>query len=75
MTLALARLAASRLARSARPLHASSRAQLGMVPIVIQQTGRGERAFDIFSRLLQERIVCLMGPVHWRVGLRVPCTR
>ena len=34
-----------------------------MVPIVIEQTGRGERAYDIYSRLLKERIICLMGPV------------
>lgn len=33
------------------------------MPIVIEQTGRGERAYDIFSRLLKERIICLMGPV------------
>ena len=36
---------------------------LGMVPIVVEQTGRGERAYDIFSRLLKERIICVMGPV------------
>lgn len=36
---------------------------LGLVPIVIEHTGRGERAYDIFSRLLKERIICLMGPV------------
>ena len=36
---------------------------LGLVPIVIEQTGRGERAYDIFSRLLKERIICLMGPI------------
>ncbi|EPB90313.1 ATP-dependent Clp protease proteolytic subunit [Mucor circinelloides 1006PhL] len=34
-----------------------------MVPMVIEQTGRGERAYDIFSRLLKERIICLNGPV------------
>lgn len=34
------------------------------MPIVVEQTGRGERAYDIFSRLLKERIICLMGPVH-----------
>lgn len=33
------------------------------IPIVIEQTGRGERAYDIYSRLLKERIVCVMGPV------------
>jgi ATP-dependent Clp protease, protease subunit len=37
---------------------------LGMVPIVIEQSGRGERAYDIFSRLLRERIVFLVGPVN-----------
>jgi ATP-dependent Clp protease protease subunit len=34
-----------------------------LIPIVIEQTGRGERAYDIYSRLLKERIICLMGPV------------
>jgi ATP-dependent Clp protease protease subunit len=34
-----------------------------MIPIVIEQTGRGERAYDIYSRLLKERIICFMGPV------------
>lgn len=34
------------------------------VPIVVQQTGKGERAFDIYSRLLKERIICLMGPIN-----------
>ncbi len=36
---------------------------LGLVPTVIEQSGRGERAYDIFSRLLRERIVFLVGPV------------
>ncbi|MBH9577815.1 ATP-dependent Clp endopeptidase proteolytic subunit ClpP [Inhella sp. 1Y17] len=35
-----------------------------MVPIVIEQSGRGERAYDIYSRLLRERIVFLVGPVN-----------
>ncbi|NRF68631.1 ATP-dependent Clp endopeptidase proteolytic subunit ClpP [Aquincola sp. S2] len=35
-----------------------------MVPIVIEQSGRGERAYDIYSRLLRERIVFLIGPVN-----------
>jgi len=34
-----------------------------LVPFVIEQTGRGERAYDIYSRLLKERIICVMGPV------------
>jgi ATP-dependent Clp protease, protease subunit len=37
---------------------------LGMVPIVIEQSGRGERAYDIYSRLLRERIIFLVGPVN-----------
>lgn len=36
--------------------------------MVIEQTGRGERAYDIFSRLLKERIICLMGPVDDNVS-------
>jgi ATP-dependent Clp protease, protease subunit len=36
---------------------------LGLVPMVIEQSGRGERAFDIYSRLLKERIIFLVGPV------------
>lgn len=36
----------------------------GLIPIVIEQTGRGERAYDIYSRLLKERIICLFGPVN-----------
>lgn len=43
--------------------HTDNACCLPMVPIVIEQTGRGERAYDIFSRLLKERIICLMGPV------------
>ena len=35
---------------------------LGMVPIVIETSGRGERAFDIYSRLLRERVIFLVGP-------------
>ncbi len=37
---------------------------LGMVPIVIEQSGRGERAYDIYSRLLRERIVFLVGGIN-----------
>ncbi len=36
---------------------------LGMVPIVIETSGRGERAYDIYSRLLKERVVFMVGPV------------
>ena len=37
---------------------------LGMVPMVIEQSGRGERAYDIYSRLLKERVIFLIGPVN-----------
>ncbi len=37
---------------------------LGLVPMVIETSGRGERAYDIYSRLLRERIVFLIGPVN-----------
>ncbi len=37
---------------------------LGYVPMVIEQSGRGERAFDIYSRLLKERVIFLVGPVN-----------
>src|SRR5512142_767576 len=37
---------------------------LGLIPMVIEQSGRGERAFDIYSRLLKERVVFLVGPVE-----------
>ena len=37
---------------------------LGVVPMVIEQSGRGERAYDIYSRLLKERVIFLVGPVN-----------
>lgn len=37
---------------------------LGMVPMVVESTGRGERSYDIYSRLLKERVVFLVGPVN-----------
>src|SRR5207244_5501377 len=39
-------------------------AGLGMVPIVIEQSGRGERAYDIYSRLLRDRVVFIVGPIN-----------
>jgi len=39
-------------------------AQMNLVPMVIEQTGRGERAFDIYSRLLKERVIFLVGQVE-----------
>lgn len=38
--------------------------QMNLVPMVVEQTGRGERAYDIYSRLLKERIIFLVGPVE-----------
>jgi ATP-dependent Clp protease, protease subunit len=35
-----------------------------LIPMVVEQTGKGERAYDIYSRLLKERIIFLVGPVH-----------
>uniref|UniRef100_A0A6G1SAM8 ATP-dependent Clp protease proteolytic subunit n=1 Tax=Aceria tosichella TaxID=561515 RepID=A0A6G1SAM8_9ACAR len=47
-----------------RSLISSHRRQLGYVPIVIDKTGKGERAYDVYSRLLKERIICVMGPIE-----------
>tara|TARA_B100001094_G_scaffold314382_1_gene353170 strand:- start:66 stop:677 length:612 start_codon:yes stop_codon:yes gene_type:complete len=41
---------------------------LGMVPVVIEQSGRGERAYDIYSRLLKERVIFLVGPIDDQVA-------
>ena len=37
---------------------------LGLVPMVVETTGRGERAFDIYSRLLKERVIFIVGPIE-----------
>mgnify|MGYP003351860507 CR=1 FL=1 len=39
-----------------------------LVPMVVEQTARGERAFDIYSRLLKERIIFLTGPIYDQVA-------
>jgi ATP-dependent Clp protease protease subunit len=52
----------SRTIHETPPLASSPLSSL--IPIVVEQTGRGERAYDIFSRLLKERIICLMGPIN-----------
>ncbi|CAF0887846.1 unnamed protein product [Adineta ricciae] len=44
-------------------LHLSSKCLFPLIPMVVEQTGRGERAYDIYSRLLKERIICVMGPI------------
>ena len=45
-------------------MHNSNEPVMNLVPMVVEQTSRGERAYDIFSRLLKERIVFVNGPVH-----------
>ena len=42
----------------------SSRRNLGLIPMVVEQSGRGERSYDIYSRLLKERVVFLVGEVN-----------
>ena len=37
---------------------------LGMIPMVIEQSGRGERSYDIYSRLLKERVIFMVGAVN-----------
>src|SRR5258708_36601430 len=51
--------------RGVPQIQASSREPqgLGLIPMVIEQSGRGERAYDIYSRLLKERVGFLVGPV------------
>jgi len=46
-----------------KSFHTSSKLNSYLVPIVVEQTGRGERSYDIYSRLLKDRIICLMGPI------------
>ncbi|XP_028842635.1 ATP-dependent Clp protease proteolytic subunit, mitochondrial [Denticeps clupeoides] len=46
-----------------RTVHRSAAWRSPLIPIVVEQTGRGERAYDIYSRLLRERIICVMGPI------------
>jgi ATP-dependent Clp protease protease subunit len=45
-------------------MHKNAPTDMNLVPMVIEQTGRGERSYDIFSRLLKERIIFLNGPVE-----------
>ena len=51
-------------ARKVLMSHYLSSQNLGLIPIVIEQSGRGERSFDIYSRLLKERVVFLVGEVN-----------
>lgn len=54
------------LAQLASPTHNSALESqaLGLVPMVVEQSGRGERAYDIYSRLLKERIIFMVGEVN-----------
>lgn len=47
----------------ARRFHSDIRAE-ALIPFVVEQSARGERSYDIFSRLLKERIICLNGTIH-----------
>lgn len=47
-----------------RRLHSSIINPVSYIPIVVEQSGRSERAYDIYSRLLRERIICLFGPIN-----------
>lgn len=44
--------------------HFQTPENLGLIPIVVEQSGRGERSYDIYSRLLKERVIFLVGPVN-----------
>ena len=44
--------------------HSQTTTALGLVPIVVEQTARGERSYDIYSRLLKERVIFIVGPVE-----------
>ena len=46
------------------PEHPSTPSALGLVPMVVEQTARGERSYDIYSRLLKERVLFMVGPVE-----------
>ena len=48
--------------------HPSEPNNLGLVPMVVEQSGRAERAYDIYSRLLKERIIFLVGPINDNVA-------
>jgi ATP-dependent Clp protease protease subunit len=49
---------------STEPKQAMEPQNLGMIPMVIETSGRGERAYDIYSRLLKERVIFLVGPIN-----------
>ena len=49
---------------SEMPLNNEDPQNIGMIPMVIETSGRGERAYDIYSRLLKERVICLVGNIN-----------
>lgn len=55
---------ATKLLSNQTKLFDNVKRNINLVPIVVEQSGRGERSYDIFSRLLKERIICLMGPIN-----------
>jgi len=50
--------------QSTSNVNAAQEQALGLVPMVVESTGRGERAFDIYSRLLKERVIFIVGPIE-----------
>ena len=54
--------------RNSRPQYDNEPKNLGLVPMVIETSGRGERAYDIYSRLLKERVIFLVGPIDDNVA-------
>ncbi|MDO8413495.1 MAG: ATP-dependent Clp endopeptidase proteolytic subunit ClpP [Gallionellaceae bacterium] len=54
----------SEAAQNTLPQHHGEPQNLGLVPMVIETSGRGERAYDIYSRLLKERVIFLVGPIN-----------
>lgn len=51
------------ISTNATPSLGGGRRYYGLIPMVIEHSSRGERAYDIFSRLLKERIICINGPI------------
>lgn len=49
---------------SKRDFSSTTKTQMPLIPMVIEQTGRGERSYDIYSRLLKDRIICVMGGIN-----------
>lgn len=64
MFVQLRQLVGHQLFRTVTKRSFSTTNPLNIVPIVIDKTGKGERAYDVYSRLLKERIICVMGPIE-----------